>query len=53
MVNTGYSLEVVKVLDKKDNAITAAHIVFNLKPLTGYIDDAKDKAPTRSYITVK
>ena len=53
VVNTGYSLEIVKVLDKKDTSITAAHIVFNLKPLTSAIDDAKDKSPTRAYIKLK
>jgi len=53
VVNTGYSLEIVKVIDKKDDSITAAHIVFNLKPLTSAIDDAKDKSPTRAYIKLK
>lgn len=53
VVNTGYSLEIVKVIDKKDDSITASHIVFNLKPLTSAIDDAKDKSPTRAYIKLK
>lgn len=36
IINTGYSLEIVKVLDVQGNQIHAAHMSFNLQPITAY-----------------
>lgn len=52
IINTGYSLEIVKVLEKKEDKVKAAHILFNFKPVDGYLNDLKDKQKTRVYIPV-
>ncbi|MCA9334424.1 SurA N-terminal domain-containing protein, partial [Candidatus Saccharibacteria bacterium] len=36
IINTGYTLEIVKVLEKTDTSVTAAHIQFNFKPITDF-----------------
>ena len=51
VINTGYSLEIFKVLEKKDNKIEAAHIQFNFKSLDAPINDLKAENPARQYIT--
>lgn len=50
VVNTGYSLEILKVLEKKDNQIKAAHIEFKFKGIDSYTNDMKEKQPSRVYI---
>jgi parvulin-like peptidyl-prolyl isomerase len=52
VVNTGYSLEIFKVLGKKDGKIQAAHILFNFKDVNSYINDLKDKQKARVYINL-
>jgi parvulin-like peptidyl-prolyl isomerase len=36
IINTGYSLEIVKVLAVQGNEVRAAHIEFNFQPITTY-----------------
>ncbi len=50
VINTGYSLEIVKNLEVKGDKIHAAHIVLNFKDISGYLNDLKDKQKTRVYI---
>lgn len=52
IINTGYSLEIVKTLEKKDDKVRGAHILFNFKSLDTKLNDLKDKKPTRAYIPV-
>ncbi len=52
VVNTGYALEIVKVLETNGDKIRAAHIVMNFKDVNSYVNDLKDKKKTRSYISV-
>lgn len=52
IVNTGYSLEIVKVLETNGDKVRAAHIVLNYKDVNIYINDLKDKQKTRAYIRV-
>lgn len=52
IVNTGFSLEVLKVIETNGDKIRAAHIVFNFKDVNTYINDLKDKQKTRAYIRV-
>ncbi|HEX5744084.1 MAG TPA: peptidylprolyl isomerase [Candidatus Saccharimonadales bacterium] len=52
IINTGYTLEIVKVLDRKGDELHAAHIQFNLKTINGYIEPLKDKHPLREYIDI-
>lgn len=51
IVNTGYTLEIVKNIEIESNGkIHAAHIVFNFKDISGQLNDMKDKQPTRVFI---
>ncbi len=43
IINTGYSLEIVKVISKDNGKIHAAHIVFNFKPIDTYVKPLQDK----------
>lgn len=51
VIDTGYSLEIVKNLDVQGDKIHAAHILFNFKDINTYIDPLKDKEKARTYIT--
>lgn len=53
VINTGYSLEIVKVLEKKDDKVRGAHILFNLKDINTYLNERKDQQKTRSYVRLK
>jgi hypothetical protein len=53
IINTGYSLEIVKTTSKTDDKVEGAHIVFNFKNLDTYINDLKDKQAARVYISVE
>jgi len=52
IINTGYSLEIFKLLEKKGEVVRGAHILFNFKDISNYINDMKEKQPSRVYITV-
>lgn len=49
-VDVGYGLEIVKNIEKSGDKVRAAHIVFNFKDVSGYINDLKEERPTRTYI---
>lgn len=52
VINTGYSLEIFKLIDLKDgNKAQAAHILFNLRDINGQINDMKAKDQARAYIS--
>ncbi len=53
IVNTGYTLEIVKVIDRKGDSLHAAHIQFNLKPIHTFVAPLQAKQPAHAYITVK
>ncbi|HSX44022.1 MAG TPA: peptidylprolyl isomerase [Candidatus Saccharimonadales bacterium] len=50
IVNTGYTLEIVKNIEVQGDKIKAAHIVFNLKDISTYVNDQKDKQKAKVYI---
>ncbi len=51
VINIGYSLEIVKNLEtSSDGKIHAAHILFNFKDITSYLNDLKDKQKAQVYI---
>lgn len=52
IINTGYNLEIVKLLDKKGGKLHAAHIQFNFKDIATYIQPLKDKHKPHTYIDV-
>ena len=51
IVNTGYALEILKNLGIEGDKIRAAHILFQFKDITEYINDQKEQKPTRVYIS--
>lgn len=51
IVNTGYALEIVKVISNDGGKIKAAHISSPFKPINDYIKPLEDKTPTKRYIT--
>jgi parvulin-like peptidyl-prolyl isomerase len=52
IVNTGYSLEIFKLLDKKNGKIQASHILFNFKDIEDTLNNKKEEQPARVYITL-
>ncbi len=50
IINTGFSLEIVKNLETQGDKIRAAHIAMNFKDISTYLNDFKDKHKARSYI---
>lgn len=50
VVDMGYGLEIVKNIEPKGTQIRAAHILFNFKDISSYLNDAKDKNKTRAYV---
>ena len=53
VINTGSSLEIVKVLDTSGDKVRAAHIVFNFKDISAYITPLKAKEKPHQYVTIK
>ncbi len=50
VVNTGYTLEILKVLDKTGSSLHASHIQFNLKPINNFTKPLQTKNPPKTYI---
>lgn len=50
IINTGYSLEIVKNIETSGDRIRGAHIVFSLKDINTYLDTLKDTQKTSTYI---
>jgi type III secretion system FlhB-like substrate exporter len=50
IINTGYTLEIVKNIELQGERIRGAHIVFNFKDINTYLDTLKEKQKTTTYI---
>lgn len=50
VINTGYTLEIVKNLETQGDRVRGAHIVFNFKDINTFIDPVKEKQKTTVYI---
>lgn len=50
IVNIGYGLEIVKTLENTGDRVRGAHILFNFKDINEYINDQKEKKPSRLYL---
>lgn len=51
VINIGYSLEIVKNIETTgEGRVHAAHILFNYKDISSYLNDLKDKQKARIYI---
>lgn len=49
-INTGYSLEIVKAIEKQGDKVRGARIVLNYKDISSYVNQEKDKQKTRVFI---
>jgi len=52
IIDTGASLQIVKLIDVQGNKVHAAHIQINLKDIHAYIDPLRTKQPTHTYVKV-
>lgn len=50
IINTGYTLEILKVIDRTDNTLRAAHIQFTLADINDYVKPQQTKHPSRQFI---
>ena len=50
VINTGYTLDIVKVISVTGNSRQAAHIQFTLAPISTYIKPLQAKQPVHQYI---
>lgn len=53
VIDTGYTLEIVKVLSAGDGKIRAAHIAFNFPDISTYIKPQEAKHPAHRFISVE
>jgi parvulin-like peptidyl-prolyl isomerase len=52
VINTGYTLEIIKANSVQDGKVQASHIVFTLRPIDEYIAPLKTKHKPHNYISV-
>jgi len=52
IVNAGFSLDIVKLLDRSGSSVHAAHIQFNFVPITTYTKPLQASQPVHDYIKV-
>jgi len=52
IVNTGYTLEILKNISEKNNQIIAAHIAFNIKPINYYIQPLEKSQKPEYFISL-
>lgn len=50
IINTGYALEIVKIIDNNKGTITAAHIQFRFKPISDYTGQLRQQQPVHEFI---
>lgn len=50
IVNTGTGLEILQLKEKEPTRVKAAHITFNFKPISTYVDPLKEKNKPRTFI---
>jgi parvulin-like peptidyl-prolyl isomerase len=50
IVDVGYGLEIVKVIEIKENQLRASHIAVNFKDISQTLNDRKAQKKTRTYV---
>lgn len=50
IINIGYALQIVKLLDHDGDTVRAAHILFTFEDIETYVNEAKEKEPSRVYL---
>ncbi|HET6924356.1 MAG TPA: peptidylprolyl isomerase [Candidatus Saccharimonadales bacterium] len=53
VIDTGYTLEIVKLLDVQGDKVHAAHIAFNIKPIDQFVKPLEAQKPVHKYISVQ
>lgn len=53
IINTGYTLEILKVISISSSGVTAAHIQFNLQSINTYLKPLQEKEHVHQYINVE
>lgn len=53
IIDTGYSLEIVKVTEAQANTVHAAHIAFNFRPVTDFTKDLQSSQQPHILISLK
>ncbi len=53
IINAGFSLDIVKLIDRSGSSVHAAHIQFNFAPITKYTKPLQAKQPVHYYIKLK
>lgn len=51
IINTGYTLEIVKNIKEQGNKVRGARILFLFKDISTYLDELKEETPARLYIS--
>jgi hypothetical protein len=52
VINTGYSLEILKLIDSTDGSVHAAHIEFNFQPIKTYTAPLENSHKQHVYIKI-
>lgn len=52
VINTGSTLEIVKVIQNNGDSVVAKHIVFNLKDISTYVKPLETKQPPQKFVKV-
>lgn len=52
IIDTGYSLEIVKVISTTNDKLRAAHLSFNYRPVNEFVKPLAEKNPPSRYIPV-
>lgn len=52
IINTGYTLDIVKVIDGTDSARHAAHIQFTFQDISTYLKPLEARKPSHAYIKI-
>jgi len=52
VINSGYTLDILKVVDANPSGVHAAHIQFNLPEVTVYVQSLQAKQPGHQYIKI-
>lgn len=50
IIDAGYTLEILKVVDRTGNSMHAAHIQFNIRPITDFTKPLQQKQPPHYYL---
>lgn len=52
VINTGYTLEIVKVISNQGGKVQAAHIQFNFQPISTYVGPLQKAHPPHDFVSV-